>query len=105
MKKTVLLITTEETHRRLYKPELEKHFAVEFSPAALGGPGKIDAVVYDLPKETSGVDLEWLDALDVPVVVLTADERGLPSTPKRVVLTYPVKVSQLLEALRKVGVS
>jgi homoserine kinase len=104
VKKTVLLITTEKTHQLLYKPELKKHFNVEFSPAALGGPGKVDAVVYDLPKQTSPVDLEWLDSLDLPVVVMAADERRLPSGPMRVVLPYPVKARELIEALRKLGV-
>ena len=103
--KTVLLITTEESQRRLYEPILKKHFDLELSAVSRGGSGKVDAIIYDLPKIISPVDLEWLSTFDVPVVILTPDASlGLPSARQQRILTYPVRPQQILQALSEMEV-
>ena len=103
--KTVLLVTKEESHRMLYERGLGKHFAVMYSASPQDFAGAVDAVVYDLPKYPSGGSFRWLVDLDVPVVVLTADERlRFPEISKRSILVYPVRMNQVLEALAKLGV-
>src|SRR2546427_4669083 len=102
--KTLLFISAEETHRFLYERGLRKHFAVVSAQSTKEAPAKIDAVVYDLPKEQSSADFGWLKSVDVPVVVLTPDESlSTPESSKRSVLTYPVRMNQIIEALAKLG--
>ena len=103
--KTVLLVTAEESQRHLYERGLRKHFTVLWASSTREATGAFDAVVYDLPKERSSVDLRWLKQAAVPVVMLTPDERlRLPEAPRRSVLAYPVRMNQILEALAKLGV-
>jgi hypothetical protein len=103
--KTVLFITTEPRHRILYEKGLRAGFELEFQPAGAGRHGRVDAVVYDLPERLSGVDLQWLEELSVPVVVLTSlDEFPLPPSPRRRILTYPVNVAGILRALAELGI-
>ncbi len=87
--KTVLFITTEPVHQALYERQLKKHFCVELLPSVAGDAGKVDAVVYDIPKYPSSVDLEWLEALDLPIVVLAPDPVvHVPKHAKQHVLYY-----------------
>ena len=103
--KTVLLVTAEESQRHLYERGLRKHFTVVWVGSMREATGAFDAVVYDLPKERSSVDLRWLKQAAVPVVMLTPDERlRLPEALRRSVLAYPVRMNQILEALAKLGV-
>ena len=103
--KTVLLITTSSVHRQAYERGLRQYFALEFSATTSGGSGRVDAVIYDIPDVASPVDLEWLENLDLPVVVLGPRDR-LPwgESSRRLVLTYPVNTRRLLEALARLGV-
>jgi hypothetical protein len=104
--KTVLLVTYEPRHRLLYEPGLKKHFQVEYRTRASAGGGNVDAIVYDIPSRQTSVDLRWLQQLEVPVVVLTPEDTlYLPSTPGRRVLTYPVRLHQILRALQELGVA
>lgn len=103
--KTVLLVTAEEARRKLYEPELKKRFLVEFSPKAKGGSGKVDAVVYDSSSLHSTLDLRWLKNLDIPVVLLTPEERfWIPQGTMLRILFYPVAPKQILRALKELGV-
>jgi hypothetical protein len=101
-----MVITDEPAHRLLYTTALKPHFATEFSPSVSGGEGTVDAVVYDIPGMHGAIDLEWINSLDMPVVVL-ATEEYLPvaDTPTRRVLSYPVKADDLLDALAELGVT
>jgi hypothetical protein len=104
-KKTVLLVTTNEAHRKLYTRGLARYFEVEFNPKSAGGSGKVDALVYDIPETRASFDIKWLKSLDLPVVVLSPEDGlPLPSSPKRCFLTYPVKMDQILDALKRLGV-
>ena len=103
--KTVLVITTEQSHRFLYETGLRKHFAVAFQPKVEGGLGKVDAVVYDLPDKCTTIDLRWLQETELPVVVLTPEKSfPLPKASKQCALTYPVTMDKILRALAKLGV-
>lgn len=105
MKKTVLLITSSSAHRLLYKEGLRKrHFDVETD--ALRRAGKVDAVVYDITTMHSTVDLRWLKSLNFPVVVLTCEDKlSVPlSSENRRILSYPVKMDQIIQALAELGV-
>ena len=103
--KTVLVITTEESHRFLYETGLKKNFNVAFAPKAEGGLGRVDAVVYDLPNPCTTVDLRWLQETDLPVVVLTPERSfPVPKATKQCALTYPVTMDKILRALAKLGV-
>ena len=101
----------------MYGRGLEKHFDVEFSPALhQEGPHQeepsphqeeivADAVVYDIPQREDALGLERFAAVDVPVVVLTLDDGlPIPALKKCSVLTYPVRVSHVVDALRRLGV-
>jgi hypothetical protein len=106
--KTVLLITNSRRHQLLYEPGLKKYFAVDFRKGEKGEKGataKIDAVVYDMPDSHTTIDLRWLAAVEVPLVLLTPeDELQSLSGPKRKVLVYPVRVNQIIRALWELGV-
>ena len=103
--KTILLITSEESHRFLYERQLKKHFNVRVAESPKAVSEKVDAVIYDLPKYRSTIDFRLLRKFQAPVVVLTPDEKlKLPDTSKRSVLVYPVRMNQLVEALAKLGV-
>ncbi len=103
--KTVLLITSDETHRVLRDIGLKKHFSVEFLSKAQGGHGKVDAVVYDIPMRHTTIDLRWLTDLDIPVVILTPENLfPLPESPTRRVLTYPVSAGEIVHALEELGI-
>ena len=100
----MLLISSEETHRKLYRIRLEKYFVVE---VALGGgaTGKVDAVVYDIPKLHSTIDVKWLKNVDLPVVVLSCESRlRVGKSPRLRILTYPVRMGQIVQALAELGV-
>lgn len=87
--KTVLLVTREESLKVRFERELKKHFDVKYSPSTRDLVGMVDAVVYDLPRSGSSQSFHWLEAVDVPVVILTSEERFRASqTPKRSVLVY-----------------
>jgi hypothetical protein len=104
--KTVLLITSNEHHRKLYRPGLMKYFNVEYSPRCGGGLGRVDALVYDIPATHDTIDVRWLLRLKMPVVVLTPEDMtALPAGPRRKVLTYPVGVRDILQALAELGVT
>ncbi|MBI4606193.1 MAG: response regulator [Planctomycetes bacterium] len=100
----VLLVTSEGAHRVLYGKWLREHFEVELATSTAGGYGDVDAVVYDVPKYPRWEECAWVEDLGVPVVVLTR-EPGLarPRGEKCSVLTYPVRMEKLLEALVKLG--
>ena len=103
--KTVLVITTEDSHRFLYETGLRKHFAVAFAPKVGGGVGKVDAVVYDVPDKCTTIDLRWLEETELPVVVLTPERSfPVPKSSKQCALTYPVTMDKILRALAKLGV-
>ena len=98
--KTVLLVSENEVHRKLYQRGLAKHFAVEFSAKA-----GVDAVVWDIPTIHSTIDVQWLETIDLPVVILTCED-GLPvsTRPNQRILTYPVDSDQIMHALADLGV-
>ena len=103
--KTVLLVTGSEARRKLYEPVLKKRFLVEFSPKALGGSGKVDAIVYDSGRRYSTLDLRWLKNLEIPVVLLTPEERfWIPEGTKLRILFPPVTPEQVLKAQAELGV-
>jgi hypothetical protein len=103
--KTVLLITSDETHRVLKEIGLKNHFAVEFIAKSRGGSGNVDAIVYDIPMRHSDIDIQWLKELDLPVVVLTPEsEFPLPESSLRRILTYPVSAGEIVHALEDLGV-
>ncbi len=104
MKKTVLLITDEPTHHTLYRRGLEQHFRVEIDTGTEGRP-VVDAIVLDVPEEESPVDIAWLEALDLPVVVLTCQNSlSIGESPRRKILTYPVSTDRILHALAQMGI-
>ena len=104
MRKTVLLITDQPAHRRLYRRCLEQHFRVEIDTETEGKP-VVDAIIFDVPEEESPVDIAWLEALDIPVVVLTCqDSLSTGESHRRRILTYPVSTDQLLRALAGMGI-
>ena len=103
--KTVLLFTTEKTHRRLYEPGLKKHFAVELTDKATRRAETVDAIVYDISTLHSTIDIRWLKSIDLPVVVLTCENAlRIPRNPKQRILMYPVRMGQIIEALAELGV-
>jgi hypothetical protein len=103
--KTVLFVTTEENQRALYEPALKRHLTVVGADSTHGAPANLDAVVYDRPKRPPDDDLHWLGTVEVPVVVLTPDQRlHLPEARRRAILAYPVRMDQILDALAKLGV-
>jgi len=102
---TVILITSDETHRVLKDIGLKNHFAVEFIAKSRGGSGNVDAIVYDIPMRHSDVDIQWLEDLDLPVVVLTPESMfPLPESSLRRILTYPVSAGEIVRALKDLGV-
>jgi hypothetical protein len=105
--KSLLLVSPEPLHCRLYEPRLRKYFLLELSLArGKGARRKLDAVVYDMPATHTAAELKWLEALTVPVVVLTAeDPLPVPETPRRLVLTYPVSAEDIVVALARLGVT
>jgi hypothetical protein len=103
--KKVLFVTQEPCHRILYEKGLRHHFQVVFSPSTEGAAGDVDAVVLDISRRHRETDLDWLRATEKPVVVLTPeDELPLPKAMTRCLLTYPVGMDRILEALAKLGV-
>lgn len=104
--KTILFITREESQRALYERGLKEHFQVTVCASRKDAPDEVDAVVYDQPKYQSAAELHWVEALGVPVVVLTPDARlRVPRAAKSAVLVYPmVRMDEILEALVKLGV-
>jgi hypothetical protein len=101
----VLFITSEPRHRILYEKGLRSHFQVEFSASADSQVGDEDAIVYDIPKRHSPGDIRWLRSASKPVVVLTPeDELPLPKVSNRCVLTYPVSMDGIMQALGELGV-
>ncbi len=104
MRKTVLLITDKPAHHRLYRPRLEQHFRVEIDTETERRP-VVDAIILDVSKEESPVDIAWLEALDLPVVVLTCqDFLSIGESPRRKILTYPVSTDRILHALAQMGI-
>ncbi len=104
MKRTVLFITSEPVHWKLYRARLEERFRVEID-AEPGGRPVVDAIIYDIPNEECFIDYCWLEALDLPVVVLTCqDALSTPEGPRRKILTYPVRADQILRALTEMGI-
>ncbi len=104
MKKTMLLITDEPAHHTLYRRGLEQHFRVEIDTGTEGKP-VVDAIVLDVPEEESPVDIAWLEALDLPVVVLTCQNSlSIGESPQWKILTYPVSTDQILHALTQMGI-
>lgn len=98
--KTVLVISTDPQHQRMYATGLKKFFAIEFERSK-----KADAVVYVLSMTHDAIDLKWLKGLDLPTVVLTPEDTiPLPKAANRCVLTYPVTLDRLLKTLAKLGV-
>ena len=105
MLKTIIFITLEAAHRLLYEPGLKKHFNVQPS-IGITDPKRVDAVVYDLSQHPKPIDFQWLEELGLPVVVLTPDLKApVPQAPRRVILPYPVKVQQIIDALQELGVT
>jgi hypothetical protein len=103
--KRILLITGDDIHRQVYERWLKKSFVVEYSDSTDGAPDEVDAVVYDLPGEGTPRDLEWMEALTVPIVVLSPTEWSrAPVAASRRILVYPVKLNQILRALAALGV-
>jgi hypothetical protein len=104
--KTLLFVTTQPRHWILYRKRLREHFALEFAVEAEGATGTADAVVYDMPRRHLQCDVDWLKQASVPVVVLTPEDSiGVPETPSRRILTYPVRADEILDALAELGVS
>ena len=104
MRKTVLLITDEPVHLTLYRRDLEQHFRVEIDTGTEGRP-VVDAIVLDVPEKESPVDIAWLEALDLPVVVLTCQNSlSIGESPRRKILTYPVSMDQILHALAQMRI-
>lgn len=105
LSKKVLFVTQEPTHRVLYEKGLRTHFLVEFSASTELEAEDVDAVVFDISRLHSLTDLDWLRSMDKPVVVLTPeDELPLPKVLNRCVLTYPVSMDRILDALAALGV-
>lgn len=103
--KTVLFMTTEESQRVLYEPALKQHFAVECRGSSVGAPREVSAVIYDPPKYPAVEEFRWLEAVGVPVVVLTPKRSlWLPKAPSQRVLTYLVRGKEILKALSALGV-
>jgi hypothetical protein len=103
--KTVLLITREEIHQKIYEPALKKNFTVVCASSTHGAPREVAAVIYDLPKYPPAADFRWLEELGLPVVVLTPMKRlGVPKARLQRVLEYMVRTDQILKALSELGV-
>jgi hypothetical protein len=103
--KTVILITSNPLHRRLYEPGLAKHFEVEYLPRIKGLPGRLDAVVYDIEDLHKSLDLKWLQSVNFPVVILSCESHlPLVKGRNRCVLTYPVRMDDILQALSRLGI-
>lgn len=102
---TVLVVSELMTHQSLYEIALRGAFNVRFTPTAVDGNGTVAALVYDIPKTHVSKDIEWLEAVEQPIVVLTPeDSLPLAEKPNRKVLTYPVSAEDLLKALAELGV-
>jgi hypothetical protein len=101
--KKVLLITGEEVHRTLYGRALRERFDVcqrDVCQRIGASSDRVDAIVYDLSTEHSTVDLRWLEELDVPVAVLTCEDRlGISESENRRILSYPVTPDELVRTL------
>ncbi len=103
--KNILLITKDPKHRVLYETGLKKHFQVRCESQFKEGPEDLEAIILDIPGTHSTVDLKWLNQVQQPVVVLTPEDTlPLPIGKKRRVLTYPVDIPKLLNALSEIGV-
>lgn len=103
--KKLAFVTEEETHRLLYGRGLGGKFEVTFAKSAADIPGGADALVYAIPKSPSEQEFSRIEKAGIPVVVLTPDtRRRLPEAAKRCVVSYPVRVGQILNALAGLGV-
>jgi hypothetical protein len=103
--KTVLFVSPSHAHRRLYGPQLSKHFHVECLSQVEGLATRAHAVVYDLEDGKGTIVPAAFDLINLPMVVLTSkDETSLPRAKNRCVLTYPVRLDDILRALERLGV-
>ncbi|MBI4583698.1 MAG: hypothetical protein HY717_06720 [Planctomycetes bacterium] len=103
--KNILLITKDPKHRVLYETGLKKHFQVQCEAKFKEVREDVEAIILDIPGTHRTVDLEWVNKVQQPVVVLTPEDTlPLPPGEKFRVLTYPVDIRKLLNALSEVGV-
>ncbi len=102
---TVLLITSEPSHKLMYQNGLAKQFCVEFATQPTLGSDDVDAIVYDIPSVHETLDISWLRRVELPVVVLTPEARlRVANGPRCRILTYPVRPEQIVKALAELGV-
>jgi hypothetical protein len=103
--KTVLFVSPSYAHRKLYAPQLSKHFHVECLSRVECLAARAQAVVYDLEDGKETILPAAFDLIGLPMVVLTSkDEASLPRAKNRCVLTYPVRLDDILRALERLGV-
>lgn len=103
--KRLLFVSPSHAHRKLYAPQLSKHFHVECLAGVECLAPRVHAVVYDMEDGKGTIAPDALDIIDLPVVVLTSkDQESLPRSKNRCVLTYPVRLNDILRALERLGV-
>jgi hypothetical protein len=102
--KTVLFVTQSPAHRKLYTRGLSKHFELVCVEQPRSLETKVDALVYDMDDAEKTCDLRWLESVDYPVVFLTSRSSLSLAGKRRSVLTYPVRMDDILRALAKLGV-
>ena len=103
--KTVLFVSPSPAHRKLYGPQLSKHFKVECLSRVEGLAARAHAVVYDMEDGKETIAPGALDLITLPTVILTSRNEGsLPRAKNRCILTYPVRLDDILRALEDLGV-
>jgi hypothetical protein len=104
--KTILFVAASPIHRRLYEQGLAKYYAVQFAERLPGHLPAVDAIVYDL--EDVPPSLDPLGPQGMPVVFLTSKSQAslrMPRSRTRSILTYPVRMGDILQALARLGVT
>jgi hypothetical protein len=105
--KTILFVAANPIHRRLYEPGLAKHFAVQFAERLPGHLPAVDAIVYDLEDVPPSLTTDSVGQQGMPVVFLTSKSQAslrMPRSRTRSILTYPVRMGDILQALARLGV-
>jgi len=101
-------VAASPIHRRLYEPGLAKHFAVEFAERVPGYLPTVDAIVYDLGDVPPSPSTDSVNQQGIPVVFLTSKSQAslrMPRSRTRCILTYPVRMGDILQALARLGVT
>jgi hypothetical protein len=103
--KTVLFVSASPAHRKVYFQGLANHFDVLCVPRYASLDADVAALVYDMDDSERASDLAWLEGLGYPVVLLTSrDATAMPAAGNRCVLSYPVRMDEVLRALARLGV-